>query len=90
MHTQKQEKSVTPSISTKALQAELSNLHHRMNNPLAVISGNVQLLKELAKALSVGEDLEGPLTDIASAVDQLAAGTEQLILLRELLQRTSE
>ena len=56
-----------------------------MNNPLAVISGNVQLLQELIKALDLGAELDGPLNDIAMAVDQLHDGTDRLVLLKELL-----
>jgi nitrogen-specific signal transduction histidine kinase len=90
MDTQKTEHLPGPLLTRDALQSELSGLHHKLNNPLAVISGNVQLLKELAAALSVADDLGGPLEDIALAVDQLASGTDRLILLRDILKKESD
>jgi signal transduction histidine kinase len=87
MDTNETERTVSEPLSSEGLQAKLSSLHHSMNNPLAVISGNVQLLQELAGALSVVDDMGGPLKDIESAVDQLGADLDQLILLRELLKQ---
>ena len=87
MATEETEKATSDSLSIEGLQAKLSSLHHSMNNPLAVISGNVQLLQELAGALSVADDIGGPLDDIGAAVEQLAADIDQLILLRELLNQ---
>ena len=67
------------------LRAELSRIHHRINNPLSVISGNVELLTELARALGVQEDLGESLADIREALEQIAEATDQLTVTRRLL-----
>ncbi len=71
------------------IKSQLSRIHHQINNPLSVISGNVQLLQELARVLGVEDDFSGPLTDIVSAADQLAESADQLMVTRNLLAQLS-
>jgi len=71
--------------SIDGIKSQLYRIHHQINNPLSVISGNVQLLQELARVLGVQDDFSGPLADIVSAVDQLAESTDQLMVTRNLL-----
>ena len=40
---------------------------HEVNNPLAIISGNAQLLAEVGRAEGLSEDLMGPILDIEAA-----------------------
>ena len=72
------------------VKAQLSRIHHNVNNPLAVIAGNVELLEELSKVLGVDDDFSGPLADILTAVDQLAGSTAQLMVTREILAQLSK
>jgi len=77
-------------VSLQTLRKHLSRIHHDLNNPLSIVSGNLQLLKELSKALDVEENFEGPLKDIAAALEQLSDTTEQLIVVRNILQQLDE
>jgi len=72
------------------VRLQLSKTHHDINNPLAVISGNVELLEELSKALGVDADLGGPLEDIEKAVQLLAEHVDRLIVVRKILSDLTE
>jgi nitrogen-specific signal transduction histidine kinase len=74
----------------RTVRKHLSRLHHDMNNPLSIVSGNVQLLQELSKALDVNEDFEAPLNDVATAVEQLVGNAEELLVLRNLMAQLDE
>ncbi len=67
------------------IRRRLSRIHHDINNPLSIVSGNIQLLQELSKALAVNEDFSGPLNDIEQSVDQLTASIDELMVIRNLL-----
>lgn len=67
------------------LRGRLSRVHHDLNNPLSVVSGNAQLLRELSKALGVEEEFQGPLDDLEAAVDKLSESADGLILVRRML-----
>jgi signal transduction histidine kinase len=55
------------------LARDVSRLGHDLNNPLSVISGNAQLLAELARMVDVDPMLARPIQDIEEASRQLAA-----------------
>lgn len=65
------------------LRAELARAIHDVNNPLAIISGNAQLLVELAHALELGDEIAIPIRDIDEASRVLDERLRQLSLLRE-------
>lgn len=67
------------------LRGRLSRVHHDLNNPLSIVSGNTQLLRELASALDVEEEFRGPLDDLEAAVDKLTDSADGLILVRGML-----
>jgi len=71
------------------IRGQLSRVHHDINNPLSVISGNVELISELTTALGMKGDLEGPLEDIAAAVDLLTENVDRLLAVRGLLNELS-
>ncbi|MDA0683770.1 MAG: hypothetical protein O2797_01850 [Bacteroidetes bacterium] len=73
----------------EAIRGQLSRVHHDINNPLSVISGNVELISELTNALGMKGDLEGPLEDIAAAVVQLTENVDKLLAVRGLLNELS-
>jgi len=74
----------------ESIRVQLSRIHHDLNNPLSVISGNVELLSELSKALGVDSDLGGPIDDLAAAVDILADNVDRLLAVRGLLGKLNE
>lgn len=60
------------------LHVALTRVTHDINNPLAVISGNAQLLLELARALELDPDVAKPIQDIEAASQQLAGMVARL------------
>ena len=72
------------------VRKHVSRIHHDMNNPMSVISGNVQLLQELARALHVQDDFEEPLKDVAAALEQLTTTTDELLVVRNLLAQLNQ
>lgn len=65
------------------LQVALNRVTHDINNPLAIISGNAQLLLELARALDLDPDVAKPIQDIEEASQRLASMVERLNALNE-------
>jgi len=74
----------------RTVRKHLSRIHHDLNNPLSIVSGNVQLMDELSKALQVGDDFEVPIKDAMVAVEQLTGITEELLVLRNVLAQLEE
>jgi len=72
------------------VRKHLSRIQHDMNNPLSIISGNVQLLQELSTVLNVAKDFDAPLTDVEAAVEQLSGITDELLVLRNYLAQLDE
>ncbi len=88
---------ITESYNTEELKAALeqlksyiSRIQHDLNNPLSVVSGNVELLKELAIALNVYADVEDPLEDMGAALDKLTEQVDRLMVIRSMLSNLSE
>ena len=50
-----------------AAQSLVSRLRHEISNPLAIISGNAQLLLELARLGGLTDDIRQPLEDVEEA-----------------------
>ena len=72
------------------LKSYISRIQHDLNNPLSVVSGNVELLKELAIALNVYADVEDPLEDMGAALDKLTEQVDRLMVIRSMLSNLSE
>lgn len=70
------------------LRQRLSRIKHDANNPLAIISGNAQLLLELARAMDLGADFIEPLQDIEEACDRVSEALHELTLLKRSLPGT--
>ncbi len=51
----------------EGVRQRLSRLKHDLNNPLAIVTGNAQLLIEIARALELDSDLLQPMKDIEEA-----------------------
>jgi signal transduction histidine kinase len=71
-------------------RSQLSRIHHDLNNPLSVISGNAELLAELSRALGLEEELGGPIDDLSAAVDQLTENVDRLLAVRGLLNELTQ
>lgn len=72
------------------LRATLSKVHHDVNNPMTVLSGNTELIRELAKAIGVEGEFDGPLSDIESALDVLSERIDKLMVVRKVLSDLSD
>ncbi|MFW5973187.1 MAG: histidine kinase dimerization/phospho-acceptor domain-containing protein [Bacteroidota bacterium] len=72
------------------LQIRLSSIKHDANNPLAIISGNAQLLLELAGALDLGAEFTEPLEDIEEACQRVSDALNELTLVQKSLQSGQE
>jgi signal transduction histidine kinase len=67
-------------------QVALRRVTHDINNPLAIISGNAQLLLELARVLDLDPDVAKPIRDIEEASQRLADMVERLNALNEAVR----
>ena len=66
----------------QALGEAISELAHRLNNPVAIVQGNAQLAFELGRTLDLDPTLAESLRDIEAASHRLAAGFRELGALR--------
>ena len=62
----------------QALRREIRRIYHDIKNPVAIISGNAQLLNEIAQGMELPDDVRLPIGDIEEASDLLAKRVEQL------------
>lgn len=69
------------------LRERLSEVYHDLNNSLAVISGNAQLLSELARAEDLGPAFTDPLEDVEAARADISDALERLDRLRAKADR---
>lgn len=84
----KRKSTITPPPSTDILRRvrhTISRVNHDLNNPLSIISGNAQLLVELARAYDLDGDLMQPIQDIEEASARVAGILRRLIDLRDQL-----
>ncbi|MDA1027585.1 MAG: hypothetical protein O3B41_00815 [Bacteroidetes bacterium] len=72
------------------LKAQLSKIHHDVNNPVTVVSGNIELIRELAKALGVESEFDGPLNDMQVALDDLTERIDKLMIVRKIVTNLSD
>ena len=86
------EQSIKKDLQEKleSIRRDLSRVHHDANNPLSVISGNVELLGELARALGTENEFNGPIEDMAKAIGLLSENIDRLIVVRKQLTDLAE
>jgi signal transduction histidine kinase len=65
------------------LRLALGRVVHDVNNPLAIISGNAQLLGELSRVCDFDGDVSKAIKDIEEASVELASQMSRLSALRE-------
>lgn len=68
-----------------AIAGRLSKIKHDANNPLAIVSGNAQLLRELAAMAGLGEEFVGPINDIIDASERVSEALNELTILQRVL-----
>ena len=67
------------------IRAELSRVHHDLNNPLSVIAGNAELLDVLTEGGGADPGVREAIKDLLLAVEQLTGHTDRLLAVRGLL-----
>ncbi len=71
----------------ETLRSTVATVKHEINNPLAIISGNAQLLLELARFMELDDELIKPIRDIEEASLRIAESLDKLGNLREIITR---
>lgn len=72
------------------IDANITLIKHEINNPLAIISGNAQLLLELSKMIEVDETLVQPIEDIEASSQRISSLLEKLADLRGLIKEVAD
>lgn len=78
------------SAQLERIRAELSRIHHDINNPMSVIAGNAELISALLDATNPDAGVEDALVDLRTAVDQLGDHVDRLLAVRGLLNEVVE
>lgn len=71
----------------ETIRVTAATLKHEINNPLAIILGNAQLLLELAHYNDLEPDLVQSIQDIEEASRRISTSIDKLATLRELVTR---
>lgn len=69
----------------RRLRAELGRVYHDISNPLAIVSGNLELVNELRKAGLPPEEMMDSIADAHAGVAGFTAPLESLMALRSLV-----
>lgn len=69
----------------ETIRMTAATIKHEINNPLAIVSGNAQLLLELADSSEVDPDMLRSIQDIDEAARRIAASLDKLTVLRDLV-----
>ena len=78
------------SSEVERLRKQISDVYHDLNNSLSVISGNAQLLSEMAQAEDLGVAFTEPLNDIEAARTEISEALTQLDRIRQEEQQAEE
>lgn len=73
----------------ETVRSTVANIKHEINNPLAIISGNAQLLLELTSLMDLDEELVKPIRDIEEASLRIGQSLEKLNRINDLVARGS-
>lgn len=65
------------------LKKQLGRLHHDLQSPLSILTGNVELVQALSADMELDESITQSLTDIHAASLQLGTILNRLTQLRE-------
>lgn len=78
-----------PSELLDEVRETVSSVHHDLNNPLSIISGNAQFLLELGREQDVDEEFLASLQDIKAATERMSDSLNRLTRLKEELKEVS-
>lgn len=70
----------------RLLKAELGRAYHDISNPLAIVSGNLELIHELRKSGASAEECMDSVTDAHTAVAAFAEPLQHLMAVRKLVE----
>ena len=65
---------------------ELSVFYHNINNPLTILSGNIQLLQLMSDSMDMSEDILKPITDIATVSARFEDDLQSIAELKEKIR----
>ena len=72
--------------SIEVIKSTLASIKHEINNPLAIVYGNAQLLLELTR-MEPDEELIKPIRDIAEASSRIAQSLDKLNHIKDIVSR---
>jgi len=73
-------------LSRDEIRDAVSSVHHDLNNPLSIISGNAQFLLELSREEDLDEQFVSPVEDIQEAARRMATTMQRLEQLKKDLE----
>lgn len=79
------ESSPAPPTSTDDIREVLSTIYHDLNNPLSIIAGNAQFLRELMRDADMGEPYMSSVEDIQEAAERISTSLNELVEMKEQL-----
>ncbi len=65
---------------------ELSVFYHNINNPLTILSGNIQLLQLMADSVDISDELMKPILDIATVSSRFQTDLQSIAELKERIR----
>lgn len=68
---------------TDELGDSLSTIYHDLNNPLSIIAGNAQFLRELMRDANIGDPYVSSVEDIQEAAERISSSLDLLVELKE-------
>ncbi|MDX1532121.1 MAG: histidine kinase dimerization/phospho-acceptor domain-containing protein [Rhodothermales bacterium] len=77
-------------VPLQDVHTRLSRVAHDLNNPLAIIAGNAQFVRELAHSLDVAPDVLQAILDIEEASHRLHGVVSELVRLKEAVGESVE
>lgn len=61
-----------------AMRREIRRIYHDIKNPVAIIAGNAELMREIIKGMDVGDEIQMSVSDILEASGLLSDRVDQL------------
>jgi signal transduction histidine kinase len=74
------------SASLEDVREAVSTVHHDLNNPLSIISGNAQFLLELSREADLDKQFISSIRDVQEAAERMSDSLDRLTRLKEQLE----
>ena len=85
IETLQQENSTYNNLLTHT-RKELSTFYHNINNPLTILSGNLQLLQLIGSSMEISPEIAQPIEDISGISERLENDLQQIVRLKERIE----